>query len=88
MPRSSKLMLLFSLIFGLNLLPGMLLAKDVCVSPTGCYVNSSGHLVPRPHANARHDRQATALCRDGTESYSEHHSGTCSGHGGVREWYR
>ena len=26
---------------------------------------------------------ATALCRDGTYSYSKHHSGTCSHHGGV-----
>jgi len=29
---------------------------------------------------------ATAVCRDGDYSYSTHHSGTCSGHGGVREW--
>ena len=31
---------------------------------------------------------ATALCRDGTYSYSKTHSGTCSGHGGVAVWYR
>jgi hypothetical protein len=31
---------------------------------------------------------ATALCRDGTLSYSAHHRGTCSHHGGVRTWYR
>jgi hypothetical protein len=30
----------------------------------------------------------TALCRDGTLSYSAHHSGTCSYHGGVEVWYR
>src|ERR1700704_1650672 len=29
---------------------------------------------------------ATALCRDGTYSYSQHHSGTCSHHGGVARW--
>ncbi|MFL6283566.1 MAG: surface-adhesin E family protein [Pyrinomonadaceae bacterium] len=29
---------------------------------------------------------ATALCRDGTYSYSEHRQGTCSHHGGVAEW--
>jgi hypothetical protein len=28
----------------------------------------------------------TAICKDGTYSYSQHRSGTCSGHGGVREW--
>jgi hypothetical protein len=30
----------------------------------------------------------TALCRDGTLSYSAHHQGTCSNHGGVSVWYR
>src|SRR5439155_1779842 len=29
---------------------------------------------------------ATARCRDGTYSYSQHHSGTCSHHGGVARW--
>ena len=29
---------------------------------------------------------ATARCRDGTLSYSEHHRGTCSHHGGVAQW--
>jgi len=29
---------------------------------------------------------ATALCRDGTYSYSQHRSGTCSHHGGVAKW--
>jgi hypothetical protein len=29
---------------------------------------------------------ATAICNDGTYSYSQHRSGTCSHHGGVREW--
>lgn len=28
----------------------------------------------------------TAICKDGTTSYSKHRSGTCSGHGGVRTW--
>ncbi|MGI4793397.1 MAG: DUF3761 domain-containing protein [Janthinobacterium lividum] len=28
----------------------------------------------------------TADCRDGTHSYSHHHQGTCSGHGGVESW--
>jgi len=29
---------------------------------------------------------ATALCRDGTYSFSQHRSGTCSHHGGVARW--
>lgn len=28
----------------------------------------------------------TAKCKDGTLSYSKHHSGSCSSHGGVAEW--
>jgi hypothetical protein len=28
----------------------------------------------------------TARCADGTYSYSAHHSGTCSWHGGVAQW--
>jgi hypothetical protein len=28
----------------------------------------------------------TARCKDGTLSHSKHHSGTCSGHGGVDRW--
>ncbi len=28
----------------------------------------------------------TARCKDGTLSYSEHHTGACSRHGGVEEW--
>lgn len=28
----------------------------------------------------------TAICRDGTASYSAHRSGTCSHHGGVAQW--
>ena len=31
---------------------------------------------------------ATALCRDGTYSYSKHRSGTCSHHGGVARWLK
>jgi hypothetical protein len=30
----------------------------------------------------------TALCNDGTYSYSANHSGTCSHHGGVAVWYK
>lgn len=30
----------------------------------------------------------TALCRDGTYSYSANHRGTCSHHKGVITWYK
>ena len=29
---------------------------------------------------------ATAVCKDGTDSYSKSHSGSCADHGGVSKW--
>lgn len=43
---------------------------------------------PPPQSMAGWPKGATAKCRDGTFSYSQHHSGTCSRHGGVRVWRR
>lgn len=40
--------------------------------------------VPSPAVNSN---GATARCRDGTLSYSQHRRGTCSHHGGVSVWY-
>jgi hypothetical protein len=54
---------------------------------SGSYVNSSGHVVHRPaHAVGGVPAGATARCRDGTYSFSEHRRGTCSYHGGVATW--
>ena len=36
--------------------------------------------------SARPASAQTAVCRDGTYSYSRHRSGTCSHHGGVARW--
>jgi hypothetical protein len=61
----------------------------------GYYTNSSGHEVPRPCGDWRTNQGvtpagATALCGDGTYSYSEHpHArGTCSYHGGAVKYLR
>lgn len=45
--------------------------------------------VPKAQPTAVPDNGGpTALCRDGSYSYSAHHQGTCSHHGGVAVWYK
>lgn len=50
------------------------------------YRNSDGACVHRPVSSDTAPPGATAQCRDGTYSFSQHRSGTCSGHGGVERW--
>ena len=50
------------------------------------YINVSGHCVHRPEHATHAPVGATAGCRDGTWSFSEHRQGTCSHHGGVAAW--
>jgi len=47
------------------------------------YTNVDGNYVNSPSSNPA---GATAQCVDGTYSYSQHRSGTCSYHGGVAQW--
>jgi hypothetical protein len=54
--------------------------------PFGDYQNSDGDCVERPDQNC--DATTTAKCRDGTCSHSHHHAGTCSSHGGVKEFIK
>ena len=55
-------------------------------SSSDYYTNLSGHRVHRPVHSQHVPAGATARCYDGTYSFSEHHSGTCSHHGGVADW--
>lgn len=50
------------------------------------YTNSGGERVQSPTYYKRTPNGATALCRDGTYSFSRSRRGTCSGHGGVARW--
>lgn len=50
------------------------------------YTNVSGHRVHSPSCGRRGEGTPHAICRDGSVSYSEHHRGTCSHHGGVERW--
>ncbi|HEY6330434.1 MAG TPA: DUF3761 domain-containing protein [Blastocatellia bacterium] len=52
------------------------------------YRNSSGNLVHSPVHARKAPAGATAKCADGTFSFSQHHQGTCSHHGGVAQWLR
>lgn len=52
----------------------------------GAYINSSGKRVCKPEKDNSPPAGATAQCRDGSYSFSQHRSGTCSGHGGVAIW--
>ncbi len=55
--------------------------------PNGTYVNSVGNTVCSPYASSSIPAGATAQCRDGSYSFSQSRSGTCSHHGGVSVWY-
>jgi hypothetical protein len=70
-------------------------ASDVWAQPNesdltthGHYVNKSGQEVhsPAKTKSGAVPTGASAKCADGTYSFSQHHSGTCSRHGGVAEW--
>jgi len=52
----------------------------------GTYVNSAGNTVCSPEASSSAPSGATAKCSDGTYSFSQSRSGTCSHHGGVAVW--
>ncbi len=54
----------------------------------GHYTNSSGAVVHSPaHTiTGQAPAGASAKCRDGTFSFSQHHRGTCARHGGVDAW--
>jgi hypothetical protein len=50
------------------------------------YRNVNGRSVHSPMHARRAPAGASAQCNDGTYSFSQHHRGTCSRHGGVRTW--
>lgn len=58
------------------------------LSNDNTYTNVDGNTVhsPADSTNGSVPAGATAQCADGTYSFSQHHSGTCSYHGGVAQW--
>lgn len=75
--------------------PGVPTTRPKTVQPNETDLNEHGHYVNKRgvtvHSPA-HSKSgavpdgASAQCRDGTYSFSQHRSGTCSHHGGVSKW--
>ncbi len=71
-------------------------AKDLPSDPEadyqshGHYVNVDGKSIHSPTKtnDGAVPPGASAKCRDGSYSFSTHHTGTCSGHQGVAEWVK
>jgi len=61
-------------------------AQPVILSNNHHYTNSSGNLVHSPAKASSLPAGASAVCVDGTYSFSQHRQGTCSHHGGVSRW--
>lgn len=50
------------------------------------YQNTYGSTIQAPTQYNKAPQSATAVCRDGSYSFSRSRSGTCSHHGGVARW--
>lgn len=61
-------------------------APEAVACPSGTYEAASGDCVPSPAYGPSAPAGATARCGDGTYSFSQSRSGTCSHHGGVAQW--
>lgn len=56
------------------------------LSNDNTYINSAGNEVHSPAYSNSVPAGATAVCGDGTYSFSQSRRGTCSHHGGVAQW--
>lgn len=71
---------------GTYVAPQPVAAQSTPSCPNGTYVNSAGNTVCSPYSSPSAPAGATAQCVDGSYSFSQSHSGTCSHHGGVATW--
>lgn len=60
--------------------------QDSGLSNDNYYINSQGNKVHSPAYSNTVPDGASAICRDGTYSFSQSRRGTCSHHGGVAQW--
>ena len=61
-------------------------AAPAAGTPAAAKSSTASKSAPTATASDTDPTGATAKCKDGTYSKSQHHSGTCSSHGGVAEW--
>ena len=61
-------------------------AAAPAAAPAAAKSSTVSKSAPTATASNTDPTGATAKCKDGTYSKSQHHSGTCSHHGGVAEW--
>lgn len=61
-------------------------AAPAAAAPAAAKSSTASKSAPTTAASNTDPTGATAKCKDGTYSKSQHHSGTCSHHGGVAEW--
>jgi uncharacterized protein YraI len=62
---------------------------EIVTSPTSgvhYYNNVDDNIIQAPTRYPVQPQGATAVCIDGTYSFSQHAKGTCSKHGGVYQW--
>ena len=65
----------------------MVIVPQTVIVPETIIVTVTSTLEPSyPNPNTKTPTGATAICNDGTYSYSQTRSGTCSYHGGVYQW--
>jgi Protein of unknown function (DUF3761) len=63
-------------------------AAPAAAAPAQPKAATASKTAPTATAGNTDPTGATAKCKDGTYSKSQHHSGTCSSHGGVAEWLK
>jgi hypothetical protein len=61
-------------------------AATTAAGPAAAKSSTASKSTPASTASNTDPSGATAKCKDGTYSKSQHRSGTCSSHGGVAEW--
>jgi len=61
-------------------------AAPAAAAPAAAKSSTASKSAPTAAASNTDPAGATAKCKDGTYSKSQHHAGTCSHHGGVAEW--